>query len=375
MWQLCLLTMMVAFPGQGARARTESQDVVDTIEALQQPVEDFRCEFEGTNRYMGAVAESVKVVREDGLYESFSGIFVWRAGGDIYTEFLNRRMADNQISRENLAVRVRKGEAEEYHRMDDSPIGIAVIRSLKEVRPSFHNCLSSIFLVDLMKREIADDRFETTVTNDQIDGTPVRVLNVALKGVPVDGGRSQLLARYWVDLRRSGHVVRTEGYRRGEVVRSRLNVKLAPFQVGGTEVWMPVSGEKFGYEALVDKKLVITKEPTSIMRIYVVGGTMEFNKRPGAEVFTMKYKPGTPISDELRKLTYEFGQQKIAARPTKADTEKMLDEQLARAEEQRNELVVASTDEGFDWASLMIWVFAGLTVIGSAALLIQRRKR
>ena len=38
---------------------------------------------------------------------------------------------------------------------------------------------------------------------------------------------------------------------------------------------------------------------------------MEFNKRPGPEVFTIKYKPGTPISDNLRKLQYEFGQQKI----------------------------------------------------------------
>jgi hypothetical protein len=153
----------------------------------------------------------------------------------------------------------------------------------------------------------------------------------------------------------------------------RLGIKLAPFKVGDTEVWMPVSGEDAGYVALVDKKPVVTKEPTSLNTIYVLDGTMEFNKRPGREVFTIKYKPGTPISDNLRKMIYEFGQQKIGSKPTKAEAEKMLNEQVAKAEEQKAELVVASPSQGFDWSSWLAWGFGAILVTASVVFWIQRR--
>jgi hypothetical protein len=102
---------------------------------------------------------------------------------------------------------------------------------------------------------------------------------------------------------------------------------------------------------------------------------MEFNKRPGPEVFTIKYKPGTPISDNLRKLEYQFGQQQIGLNPTKAEKEKMLNDQLAKAEQQKSALVVASTSEGFAWTSLLPWGFGAAVVISLIAPWIQRRGR
>jgi hypothetical protein len=145
-------------------------------------------------------------------------------------------------------------------------------------------------------------------------------------------------------------------------MNSRLDIELAPFKVGGIEVWMPVSGKSMGYAALVDKKPIVTKEPTSLQTINVVDGTMEFNKRPSPAVFTLKYKTGRPISDRLRKLTTEFGQQKIGLNPTKA-------------EEQKAELVVVPVSRSFDWSSARIWALAAITLLSMGVLLTQRWRR
>jgi hypothetical protein len=138
---------------------------------------------------------------------------------------------------------------------------------------------------------------------------------------------------------------------------------------------MPVSGQREGFVALEGGKPIVTSEPTSVSEIRVVTGTMEINKHPGPEVFTMKYLPGTPISDSLRKLTYEFGQQTISRAPTKAEAEKMLNEQVAQAEKQKSELVVASVSDGTAWYAWIAGGFAALVVVSTTALWIQRRAR
>ncbi len=156
---------------------------------------------------------------------------------------------------------------------------------------------------------------------------------------------------------------------------ARRDIELAPFKVGDSEVWMPVAAEQAGYSSERRDEPPITSEPTVLEKVYVVKGTMEFNKHPGREVFTIKYKPGTPISDSLRKMTYEFGQQKISPRPTRAETEEMLKDQLAQAEEQKSRPVVATMSEGFPWSTWLAGGFGALVVISSILLWFQRRGR
>jgi hypothetical protein len=362
-----LSILLAVWSGGDDGARNEARLLLDTIEALQQPIEDFRCEFEGTMRFRGKILEYTKT-GEDGIYDTFSAVFIWKRGGDTYTDGLHRREPGGTITRESLVVRVRERQAEEYHRLDDAPLGYAVIKDPNKANSWDPGCLGYIFLIDKLKRDVADEYLEPSVAVDQIEGRPYRVLNIALKDVP-----DSLIARYWIDLRRNGHVVRQESYMPGKVMAGRLDIKLSPFKVGSSEVWMPVSGESVGYAALENKKPVVTKEPTSINKIHVVDGTMVFNKHPGLEVFTMKYKPGTPVSDQLRKLTYEFGQQKIGAKPTKLEAEKMLHEQVAKANEQKAELVVATPSQGFDWTPWITWGLAGTVVVSSIALWLQRR--
>jgi hypothetical protein len=369
MFPTILSAFLTAFPGGDDPGRNDARMLIDTIESLQQPVEDFRCEFEGATRFKGKVAENEKdKIGEDGLFETFSGVFIWKRGGDTHSDILLRKGGDGTLARESLVVRVREKQAEWYHRLNDAPLGYSVIEDPKKTNSWRSNCLGWIFLIDKIKRDVADESTDPSVSDDQIDGRPLKVLNIALKNVP-----DSLIYRCWIDLRRNGHVVRRETYRK-KVMGSRLDIKLAPFKVGGAEVWMPVAGEGVGYGALVDRKPVITKEPTVLDSIRVVDGTMEFNKHPGPEAFTIKYKLGTPVSDRLRKLSYEFGQQQIGSRPTKAAAEKMLNEQVAKAEEQKAELVVASPSQGFDWSSWSIYLLGTIVLILLVALGIQRRR-
>ncbi len=104
--------------------RKEAQLLVDTIESLQQPLEDFRCEFEGTIRYNRTAFELRKLeFRDDGLYESYNGVFIWRRGGDIYADVFRRRVPYNTTWRETLVVRMSERKAEQYIRPNDATIG------------------------------------------------------------------------------------------------------------------------------------------------------------------------------------------------------------------------------------------------------------
>src|SRR5215831_9880690 len=113
MFPMILLIFLTCLPGGDGPGTNEARLLIDTIETLQHPVEDFRCEFEGTIRHRGKVAEDMKV-GEDGVYKSFSGIFIWTRGGDTHSEGLHRRAIDNQITRESLVVRMSQQQAEEY---------------------------------------------------------------------------------------------------------------------------------------------------------------------------------------------------------------------------------------------------------------------
>jgi hypothetical protein len=372
-----LTALLAAVLGADGPPPGDVKTLIDTIEALQEPVEDFRCEFEGSLRFAGKVLEQERAkgtVREDGLHETFSGLFIWKRGGDAHCDSLIRTEIDASLRRQTLVVRMGEQRAEMHQRYNDGGIGNADIDTPSRINSSRSDCLGSIFLIDTIKRFAFDDvNYMPSVTDGEIDGRPMKVLSIALKGVPDDP--DFLLGRYWIDLRRNGHVVRTEGYQSGSEMVGRLDIELAPFQVGDVKVWMPVSGKGVGYAALdEDRKPIVVKGPTSFTTIKVLDGTMEFNKHPGPGVFTIQYKPGTPISDHLRKMRTEFGQAKIGPKPTKADMERMLNEQVAGAEQQESELVAVPVSEGFAWSSWLAWGFGAIVVISLVALWVQRQR-
>ncbi|OJW07410.1 MAG: hypothetical protein BGO49_25920 [Planctomycetales bacterium 71-10] len=362
-----MLTLLIAETPTDDPAKADARRLLETIEALQQPIEDFRCEFEGEMKLKNQAAEGVKL-GEDGLLETFSGVFTWRRGGDTHNDSLKRNGADGTIMRQNLIVRVKENQAEEYYRQNDAPIGYSVIKDPREVNPWSSGSYGDIFLIDKMKRDVADEGLSATVRDDELEGRPVKVLTIA---VDMGDEKDINVMSYWIDLRRSGQVIRQDAYM-SDVVAARHDIVLSPFKVGDAEVWMPTSGEFVGRAAGAGEGAFVASEPTVLSSTRVVEGTMEFNRRPGREEFTMKYKPRTPISDHLKQLTSEFGDQKIPSRPKPADARRMLEEQVAKADEQASGLVTAIYDEG-DWTRWLPWAFGVVAVASVFGLWVQRR--
>lgn len=362
------------------------RSLVAVMEALQAPVKDFRCEIEGEDIYKGERAETEAAkLGPDGLAETFGCVFVWQRNGDRRSDLFSRSASGNRIKWKVILIHMRDKTMECSYRANDTSLGHVEIEPLAMSRANFSSYFGQLVPIDEIKELVGNDGRVTTVTDDQIDGRPLKLLTVYLK---LKTPPNMLMRRYWIDLSRSGQVVRIDGYHQNELA-SRWDITLKSFRVDDSEVWMPISGQMKNYlggQAAVAKvpaaergsamlRLIrAVEEPTVLRSVRVIAGTMEFNKKPSPSTFTIAHKPGTPVSDKIRKLNYLFGQKQISNRPTKAEAETMLREQIAEAEEQRRELV-AVPREGINWWP---WSVAGLGVTLSASLTIlwlQRRPR
>ncbi len=367
---LMVLAILTMAPGAGgAPGGDEVGTLIATMESLQHAIEDVRCEFEGTTRFTDPDHVKEKL-GEGGVRDLFSGSFIRRNDGSVFIDSFRRMAADGKILRKTKAVRMAERQVEEYSRMNDAERGSGTIQPLEQTSAAFNESPTDLFLIDEVRRIVANTRaFKAAVHDDRIDGIPLKVIEFELVGAP----RPTVACRYWVDLRRSGHVVREEVYTANKPRYGRRDITLAPFEVGGAKVWMPVSGEDLSY--VTENIDHPASSPTVVQSVHIVTGTMEFNRRPGREAFTIKYKPGTPISDSIRKMSTEFGRQEIGRRPTKAAALKMLSEQVARAEAQKSELAVASPSGGPEWSSWAAWGLGAIAVAAAVAAWARGRRR
>jgi hypothetical protein len=153
-------------------------------------------------------------------------------------------------------------------------------------------------------------------------------------------------------------------------------IHLARFEVGGSEVWMPGSGVGKSYWKWLDNprdKSTLSSTPVILTTLKILQGTMEFNTSLAADTFTIKYKPGTPISDQLSKVAYEYGQQKLPPQPSQSEVEAMLKEQVSQAQAQKKVLVAYTPSADWAWSRSLALFFAGLLVVSLVVIWGQRR--
>jgi hypothetical protein len=127
---------------------------------------------------------------------------------------------------------------------------------------------------------------------------------------------------------------------------------------------------------LEDGKNVYTKAPTSEEEIYFLVENMKVNRHPPRSSLEVAFKPGTPVSDRLRKLQYDFGRQKQPKRESREQDEIGLKDQLAEARRQGQELeAVPTVEPGSNWTSgsfIMLALSLAGMVLGCSLYLRQR---
>jgi len=299
-----------------AAADDQAQKLIDAIVALQAPLEDFRCEFEGIVHVAPQAAPGSDVaVRE--RHVAFSGMFLWRKGGDFWCDsFHEDAQAPRKIERRTMVVRSRDGHAEEHRRFDDAVEGQRTIGSpgIFRTRLDFEGPQGLLLLEDLRDRP-PDEARTVSVRDDQIDGRALKVLEVRVKDI------DKLLRRYWIDLGRNGHVVRLEAYWTGERLRLRRDIKLARFGLAGAQIWMPVSAEQVTYSPPTASETG-ENQPESNATISMLDGTTAFNANLDAKNFAIDYRAGKPISASGRRRSDQFDRQTLAAERINAAAQK-----------------------------------------------------
>jgi hypothetical protein len=183
----------------------DAQTLIEAIEALQEPIENFRCKYEGDMRRLDKV--NAGEGRDGGKpYSSFDGRFIWTKGGDFRIDAYHRSDRDwTKLENMTVVVRLKSGQGERYIRTTDSPFGQAMIENAWKVVYSQHATMDnprSVFRVDDLRHVLENEFHESQASDDQIDGRPVKLLESRGKGNEI------LLTRYWIDLARSGQRVR-----------------------------------------------------------------------------------------------------------------------------------------------------------------------
>ena len=223
-----IVIMMCAFAPLGqAESKDDPKALLELIESLQSRVEDFRCEFEGTTYLKSEDAKKNHRLGEEGLYDTFSGIFIWKSNGDTYSSTIHKHEPDGRMTRESLVIRARKNEAEHYIRPNDAPIGRSYIQDPSRVNANRPGCFGSIFLVDEIRRMMKTGGMACSVSDGLLEGRQVKVLSFSFQKP------NQLYRRYWIDLARGGHAVRREEFAPGDALVSRSNIKLKEFDLNG----------------------------------------------------------------------------------------------------------------------------------------------
>ncbi len=163
-----------------------------------------------------------------------------------------------------------------------------------------------LLLLDDLRDQAPDEAHTVSVRDDQIDGRALKVLEIRVKGI------NQLLRRYWIDLGRNGHVVRSEAYWTGERLRLRRDIKLAKFGLAGAQIWMPESAEQVTYSPPSASETG-ESQPESNTTISILNGTTAFNANLDAKNFAIDCRVGKPNSASGRRRSDQFDQQTLAA--------------------------------------------------------------
>lgn len=364
MLTLFLATLALGASTQNTPANVPVEQLSAYLDSAQPELRDFRCEYEGSIYYIDPKLQAMRKLGGDGLAERFNGRFIWSDRGRTLYDAFRREEPGKTLLKERMVVR--GDEAETYLRPEDSPMGGAIVEDTRITNADRPWSYGSMFLRDTIQRMLKDPMYRAGVASEVLDGRTCLVVSFNR----TDNG--ELEHKFWLDPGRGGHVCLRENYRPGGKVLYRLKVTLGQFPWGTKTFWMPSSASLQSTSMTKPPSADFESSPWTRCDSYVVRNTMAFNQNPSDSVFKADYRPGTPVSDQVRQAYYEHGQQKPRSF-TRAEAEAHLRDQIAQAKAQGRELEGGVAEGRFDWGLISAWIFGGLCLIGSLMLWRSRR--
>lgn len=336
------------------------------LEAAYAPTRDVTFEYEGRMIFpQGGESELHDV---NGRFDDYSGVIATRGDGavsvDIYHRFWKRRP---EIVRETIAILGQRCEL--YMRTVDQRGASGQIVPAHYSRAQVSGSMFRVSFANELLALLRSDLWSVAREEGEVSGR--RCIVVTFTFVNNDN----FVCRFWIDFERGGHAVKYEMLQGNSVSQRAFDIGLERFKDSqGHEVWLPVSGTWEAYGAIDGSKdgegrPVIGSEPTNRETYVVLPESVRVNTGLKDERFSVRYRPGTLITNQLKQVQFKFGQtvppgKKIT---NKYDAEANLKEQLRLADLQKDELKASSWERsGPGWIDWLPW----MTAIGSLVLIV-----
>ena len=351
----------------------DRQSFSQLLESQWSQIVGFSCEFEGNHRFCRSQDCLALKIGPDGIFDNFSGTFTFRMDNSAILDRYSRVQPQNRLHRNTLSILGDRSEV--YSRNEDEADRTGTVG--KAYFGAFDNAESYgiIFYAYVLRGYL---KFAPAGFFDEgsssLGGRPCHVISFTFGVDPLDQENSKV-ERYWIDLERGGHVVQRERSRKRKLIdRAKVESKQfkAPEAVA-KPIWLPYHGIIETYLAEEGDQVVHVDKPTQIVNIWLLPDSLKFPVTLPDSRFSVKYKPGTPITDSLRQAAYEFGQDRRPPAKTPVEAQKRLEEHLAEADAQKDELKASSAARGGPgWAGWLPWTTAA-GAVGLLAVVLVRR--
>ncbi len=372
----CVLWISVgsATGARGGLSEDDGAAFLAVLDSLWSSLGGIACEYEGQEVYLDQQIAKNANLEADGVYDSFSGSLRWRGDGFSRLEIYRAVGPKKELAREILVVRGE--ESEIYTNPGDPKAGAGYVQDSRRQNLSRPASVGLIFQVDALRGLLKNPH-----------------ISFKHEGVEkVDGHECQVVAfyfpdkkwphqRFWIDVNRGGHSLKRELYGDEGRLATRTSVRLRKFQcaTGGADpgVWLPASGDHEVYPSAetASRTTADPRSPWSATHLDVIPTTVECKVRFPDSVFVINYRPGTPVSDALRGVMQEYGQQLAGKkRITRREAESLLEEQLKATADQREDLMNHSSYD--DTSSALPWIFlvCGVSSLVAGVVLIYLRR-
>ncbi len=362
MLTLLALALTCSFQGEGPSAEAIQRTVADSYDQLG----GLSCDYEGR-----AYMSKVKGPTDLGLERvNFSGAFAVGTQKQAIALELFHFYVDPKDGNNNFhkLIICRDGKKE---LLSEGPYG----STGGEIGPNWAHAfdetgsLERIMPINAVRCFFQDRNYETKSEGvETVDGHPCYKLSVrsTQEVMKKFGGSSSVIAVYWFDLERGAHPLKIDWYVNRTAIHSRVvEVVLQRFKLLERQIWLPVQGK---YQLFDEDGSVGWTEYYQVLQ-----SSVTIRELP-ADRFTAKFKPGTRITDQLRRARYELGQDLRPPPTSRPEAERRLNEQIGQADAQKAVLDASRVaNEGLNWSYALVLAATVTCVIALATLLVRRR--
>ena len=364
-----IVLSIITFASLQTETDADPQQVLRVVDALHKPLKSCYLEYEGE-----LIADSPEDRRalgiDTGINMLYSGIFKY-SQSDKYINTIFKDRLSSKIQPDRALRRLTilcDGQETHIFGKADGAVGAAVTRHVTSADFDETGSWGKVWLVRRFRELLKYEKKRLIYTGtESIDGARCEHYAFVLGRPPyhIDAPNS-LVYQFWIDMNRSAQVFRCERWNDGRLLERTVDVVLEQFGAKNESVWLPVRGtiEHFDGEGNLH----------STEKYRLLKDTIAINKGIGDSQFTIKYPIGTPVSDRIRGLAYEVGQDRRPPPETLAEAEARLKDSLKKAEESRSELVAFSWSRGefINWAFWLPLAVCLVSAVGAGFVYLRR---